>query len=107
MQLVFGSEFEQHIATGNTLYECIDKIHRHYVDKAREEIRQLRSELAECMDAQEFGDISVVPVMEEINELVDEWLSAISKVRDTDNIVKLEKVLDEYFEEGSFVRHVS
>lgn len=107
MQLVYGTEFEPRIATGNTLYECIDKVHQHYVEHAREEIRQLRIELAECMDAQEFGDISVVPVIEEINELIDYWLSVISKVRDTDNLVQLEKILDEYFEEGFFIRPVS
>lgn len=107
MQLVYGTEFEHHLVSGNSLDECMDKVRQHYVEHAREEIRHLRSELAECMDAQEFGDISVVPVMEEINELVNEWLSVITRVRDTEKMVALEKVLGEHYEEGTFIRHVS
>lgn len=107
MQLVYGTEFEHHVVSGSSLDECMDKVRQQYVEYAREELRQLRSELVEYFDAQEFGDYDAKTVIEEIKELINERLSAIQKVRDTEKLPALEKVLDKYFEEGHFIRRVS
>ena len=107
MQLVYGTEFDHLVASGSTVDECMQKIKWHHLETANHEINCLRIELSECVAAREFGDITVVDTIADIHEEVNEWLTAIQQVEDSKTLKQLDKAIDEYIEEGYFIRHVS
>lgn len=107
MQIVYGTQFENYLASGVDIANCLEKVKTHYSDMFKEDISWLYAQLADAKIEAEFGNLNSISDIEEITEQIGEVQRIEVLIRQAKNISALQKILEKEVDDGIEIRKVS
>lgn len=106
MKIVYGTQFQNYIATGVALTDTLAKVKTHYCDGLREDIAYLYAMKANELINRDFGVENASVAIEEISEEIANVQAVEVQIRQAKTIAALEKLLIAQIDEEIVIRKI-